>query len=135
MKKFSFFWSSLLLMVLIVGYFVALTIYISEWFGIPAVVCALLSVKLISSAFLEAQLLKKKEKYELMVALHKFGYLFLLIAFGCALVIAKDPTDPHTISATIGIGCFCMYVLSHLLRNQLESWCRKLYQYMVLLMD
>ena len=121
MKKFGFLWSTLLLMVLIVGYCAALTIFISEWFIILAVVCIAFSVKLMSLAFLEAQLLKRRQKYELMITLHKFGYLFLLIAFGCVLFIAKNPAEHHIISTTIGIGCFCNYILSHALRNLLGS--------------
>lgn len=122
MKKFGFLWGTLLLIVLIVGYCAALTIFVSEWFIILAVVCVAFSVKLMSLSFLEAQLLQRRQKYELMVTLHKFGYLFLLIAFGCVLFIAKNPAEHHIISTAIGIGCFCNYILSHALRNILGSW-------------
>ena len=122
MKKFGFLWGTLLLIVLIVAYCTTLTIFISEWFIILAVVCVAFSVKLMSLSFLEAQLLQRRQKYELMVTLHKFGYLFLLITFGCVLFIAKNPAEHHIISTTIGIGCFCNYILSHALRNILGSW-------------
>ena len=126
MKTFAYLWSSLLLMMLIVGYCAALTIFISEWFIILTLVCVICSVKLMSSAFLEAQLLKKRQKHELTISLHRFGYLFLLIAFGCVLYIAKNPAEQQIISTAIGIGCFCNYILSHSLRNVLGSWVQTL---------
>lgn len=122
MKKFAFLWSSLLLMVLIVGYCIAITRFVSEWFIILTIVCAFCSARLISLTFLEAQLLKRQEKYELVPKLHRLGYLFLLVTFGCILFIANDPAKPHVISLAMGIGCFFNYILSHLLRNMLGSW-------------
>ena len=128
MKRFSFLWSSLLLVILIVGYCASITIFVSEWFIILTLVFVICSVKLMSSVFLEAQLLKKNQKHELVNSLHRWGYLFLLTAFGCVLYIAKNPADQHIISTTIGIGCFCNYILSHSLRNMLGSWSIKMYK-------
>ncbi len=119
MKRFEILWSSLLFTVLIIGLSASLTIFVSEWFTILMVVCVICTAKLMSSVFLEAQLLHGVQKYKLIVTLHRLGYMFLLVAFGCVLYIAKDSADQHIISTAIGIGCFCNYILSHALRNLL----------------
>ena len=124
MKKFSFLWSALLLMVFITTYCATKSTYVSGWLIVLTLILAAVSlwgtVMLMRLAFLEVQSLNEKQKYDLTIALHKFGYLFLLIAFGCVLFIAKHPADHH-ISSAIGIGCLCNFILSIALRNLLGS--------------
>lgn len=121
MEKFYFFWSSLLFMVMVTGYCASITIFISWCFIVLTIVCVVCSVKLISSAFKEAQLLKKTQKHDLTIKLHKSAYLFFLVTFCCLLIITKDSNHQNIASTAIGLGCICNCVLSLSLRNLLGS--------------
>lgn len=122
MKKFKILWCLLLLMVLITVFCVTIAIYNSGAFCVLGVICAFCCFKLMSSAFLGAQLLHDIQKHRLVITLHRLGHVFLLVTIACVLYIANDPANQHIISKSIGIGCLCNCILSFALRNLLWFW-------------
>lgn len=122
MKNFNFLWSSLLLVVTTGCIFTSLTMFVSVWFILGALLCLTTFHRLVIHVGTQAKMLSHQQRYKLVPILNRHGFTFLLIAIGCACYITKHPMEQNIISTSLGIACFCNFILSHALRNFLGSW-------------
>ena len=121
MKNFAIVWSSLLLVIIVGCYFVSLAIFTTPWFAIGALISLLGFFKLVSLVGIYAKALKPLQRHELVCFLHRHGLIFLLISIACASYVMMHSLETNIISTALGIACFCIFTLSHALRNFLGS--------------